>query len=112
MSRLPLCTAHSEMFLTPAAESRQSEPLLYDAVDVIQHEHLGQHQLAFRAHFEFSNGFVSEAQQLGPRQLLLVLLDPLQDELLIFLPQRGSVASRIIGLEIAQHGTVNLAITG
>ncbi len=112
MGGLPLRAAHVHMLLTPSAEGGKPKPFLDDPIHVIEHENFGQHQLTFRANLEVPNRLVAESQHLRARQLILVLFDALQDELLIFLAQRLSTAAWSIGLEIAQHGTVNLAIAG
>jgi hypothetical protein len=107
----PLGAPHSQVFLAPPSECWETEPLLDDPVDMIEYENFGQYQLSLRADLEFANRVVSQTQQGCTRQSLLVLLNSLQNELFVFLTQRLSVASRVIGLEFAQHGTVNLAMT-
>ena len=51
--------------------------MLDDAIDMIEHEHFGEDQLALRPGVQFPDGIVPYAQSPRAREVLLVLLDPL-----------------------------------
>src|SRR5882762_4256045 len=98
------------MLLAPARERRQAQSPRDDAVHMLEQEHLGEEILILRARLQLAHGFVADLEQLSPRDRVLVLLDPLQDELLVLLFQRARGTRRArrrvaLGRGRAQHGS-------
>ena len=112
MCRRLLRPPQLEVALAPAAEARKPQPSLDDSIDVIEHEYFSEHQLALWPRIEFADGLIPQTQQLGTRELLLVLFNPLSDEFLVLAAQRLSPSLGTFGLGTGLHGTVNLAIAG
>ena len=87
--RLPLRFAQGPVFLPPPRERRQPQPLCDNTIDVLEQQHLGEQVLILRGCVQLAHGLIADLQQLGARHGVLVLLESLQDELLIFLLERA-----------------------
>src|SRR6266516_3534512 len=100
--------AQGAVLLAPAGERRQPQPPGDDPVDMLEEEHLGEEVLACGAVFELAHRFVADLQQIFAGERVLVLLDALQQELLVFLLERARRPPRGPGALLpreAQHGS-------
>src|SRR5207249_2845206 len=78
------------------------------AVDVLEQQHLGEEVLPSGVLLELAHRLVADLQQLLAGERVLVLLDPLQQELLVLLLERARWPARGPGARLpreAQHGS-------
>src|SRR5438046_2052269 len=85
MGRSPLRGARRAVLLTPPRERRQAQASRDDAVHVFEQQHLGEQVLSCRARLQLAHRLVADLEQLLAAQGVLVLLDPLQQELVVLL---------------------------
>src|SRR6266571_3646700 len=100
--------AQGAVLLAPAGERRQPQPPGDDPVDMLEQQHLGEEVLARGALFELAHRFIADLQQIFAGERVLVLLDALQQELLVFLLERARRPPRGPGALLpreAQHGS-------
>src|SRR6266550_6304772 len=100
--------AQRAMLLAPARERREAQPPGDDAVDVLEQQDFGEEVLLRGALLELAYRLVADLQQVCSRERVLVFLDALQQELLIFLFERARRPPRGPGALLpreAQHGS-------
>src|SRR2546427_192159 len=93
--------------------SAWNEPPGDDAVDMLEQQHFGEEILILRARLQLAHGLVADFQQLRARHRVLVFLEPLQNEFLIFLLERPRCTThrchaglaRLLEREGRQHGS-------
>src|SRR5204863_148038 len=73
------------VLLTPPRERQQAQASRDDAVHVFEQQHLGEQVLSCRARLQLAHRLVADLEQLLAAQGVLVLLDPLQQELVVLL---------------------------
>src|SRR6266568_7605808 len=109
-----VCSSDLPVLLPPPWKRRQPQPPGDDPVHVLEQQHLGEQVLPGRVLLQLAHGLVPDLQQLLARERVLVLLDALQDELLVFLLERAGRAAgsggrsgggRAAGGEGRQHGS-------
>src|SRR5438874_5889576 len=108
MRRGALRGAQRAVLLAPAGERRQPQPPGDEAVDVLEQQHLGEEVLPRGVLLELAHRLVADLQQLLAGERVLVLLDPLQQELLVLLLERARWPARGPGARLpreAQHGS-------
>ena len=89
MRRLALRLAQRAMLLAPARKRGEAQAAGDDPVDVLEQQHFGEQILVLRARLELAHRLVTDFEQLGAGYCVLVLLEPLQNELLVLLFERA-----------------------
>jgi len=83
--RPPHLVVQLESPAAPGVVRRQSQPPEDDAIDLLQHQHLGQHELRFRG--EPRGCLVADREDRGAGNRFLVVLDFLLDEHRVFVTE-------------------------
>ncbi len=105
--RLPLRRPQRQVLLTPLGVRAKPEALDDEAIHLVHHQHLGQHELTLDGGLHFGDGLVAEPEQFLARHRVLEGLDPLHHEFLVLLLERrrGPAAALLSGLLEGQHGS-------
>ena len=93
MCRRPLRFTQRAMLLTPARKRRQPQAAGDDAIDMLEQQHFRKQVLVLSARLQLAHRLVADLQELRPRDRVLVLLQPLENELLVLLLERSRRAT-------------------
>ena len=85
VDRRALCLAQLAELLPPAPIRPEREPLHDEPVHRLEHQHFGQHELAFARGLELGGGLVAQPHELLAADRVLEALDALEDVLVIVL---------------------------